>query len=72
MTEFAFNNAKNITTEFTFFEQNFGFNHPISYKKDVNHCSKSKAVDKIVAQIRKLTTICQQNLHHAQEFQKRF
>ena len=43
----------------------------MSYKEDVNSRSQSKSTDKLSAELRELMIICQKNLHHAQELQKR-
>ena len=43
----------------------------MSYEKEVDPCFKLKAVDKILAALRELMIVCQENLHHAQELQKR-
>ena len=42
----------------------------MAYKNDIDPCSKSKLVDKLLAKLRELIIVCQENLHHAQEFQK--
>ena len=43
----------------------------MSYKEDVDPRSQSKSADKLVAELRELIIVCQENLHHAQELQKR-
>ena len=43
----------------------------MSYKEEVNPCSKSKLADKLSAELRELMIVYQKNLHHAQELQKR-
>ena len=43
----------------------------MSYEEDVNPRSQSKSADKLSAELRKLIIVCQENLHHAQELQKR-
>ena len=71
MAEFAYNNAKNASTGFTPFELNCGYHPQVSYKEDLDPHSKSRTVEKLSSELRKLMTIYQQNLHHAQELQKR-
>ena len=71
MAEFAYNNAKNASTNFTSFKLNCGYHPQISYKKDLDPLSKSKTAKELSSELRELMTICQQNLHHAQELQKR-
>ena len=70
MTEFTYNNAKNASTGHTPFELNCGYYPWMSYKKDINLHFQSKLADKLSAELRELMIVCQENLHHAQEFQK--
>ena len=41
------------------------------YKEEVDSRSKSKSADKLLAKLRELIIVCQENFHHAQELQKR-
>ena len=70
MAKFAYNNAKNASTGHTSFELNYGYNPRMLYKEKVDSCSKSKSVDKLSAEIRKLMIVCQENFHHAKKLQK--
>ena len=71
MAEFAYNNAKNASTGHTLFELNCGFYPRMSYKEDVDPHSQSRSADELSAEFRELMTVCRENLHHAQELQKR-
>ena len=71
IAKFAYNNAKNATTNYRPFEFNCGYYPQMSYKVDVDSCSQSKSADELSAELRELMIICQKNLHHAQELQKR-
>ena len=71
IAEFAYNNAKNASTSHTSFKLNCRYHPRMSYKKDVNPRSQSKLADKLSAELRGLMTVCQENLYHAQELQKR-
>ena len=71
MAEFAYNNAKNASSGHTPFEFNCGYHSRMSYKKDVDPRSKSKSADKLSTELRELMIVCRENLHHAQELQKR-
>ena len=71
MAEFAYNNAKNASTGYTPFELNCGYHLWMPYEEDVNPCSQSKSADKLSAELRELMIVCRENLHHAQELQKR-
>ena len=70
MAEFAYNNAKNASTGHTSFKLNCGYHSWMSYKDDVDPRSKSKSVNKLLAELRELMIVCHENLYHAQKFQK--
>ena len=67
MAKFAYNNAKNASTGLTLYELKYGYHSWMSYKNDVDPCSKSKLADKLSIELRELMIVCQENLHHAQE-----
>ena len=69
MAEFAYNNAKNTSTGYTPFELNCGYHLCVFYKEDINPCSQSKSADNLANELRELMTVCQENLHHAQDLQ---
>ena len=71
MAEFAYNNAKNASSGHTPFELNCGYHPRMSYEEDVDPRSKSKSADELSAKLRELMIVCRENLHHAQELQKR-
>ena len=71
MADFAYNNARNTSISYTPFNLNFGYNPWVSYKEDVDLCSQSKLAGELLAKPRELMIVCQKNLHHAQELQKR-
>lgn len=58
MAKFAYNNTKNTSIGYTSFKLNSDFYLWVSYKKDVNPCSKSKVVDILAAKLRKLLNVC--------------
>ena len=70
MAKFAYNNTKNASSGHMFFKLNYGYHLQISYKNNVNPCSKSKSADKISTELRELIIVCKKNLYHAQELQK--
>ena len=43
----------------------------MSYEEDVDSRSQSKSADELSAELRELMIVCRENLHHAQELQKR-
>ena len=71
MAEFVYNNAKNASTGHTPFELNCGYHPQMSYEEEVDPRSKSKSADELSAELRELMIVCRENLHHAQELQKR-
>ena len=71
MTEFAYNNSKNVSTGHTPFELNCGYHPRMSYGEKVDPCSQSKSADELSEELRELMVVCHENLHHAQELQKR-
>ena len=71
MAEFAYNNARNASTDYMPFELNCGYHPWVSYKEDVDPCSQSKSADELSAELKKLMIVCRENLHHVQELQKR-
>ena len=71
MAKFAYNNAKNTSTGQTPFELNCGFHPRVFFKDDIDPRSRSRSANKLIKKLRELMDICQQNLLHAQEFQKK-
>ena len=71
MAKFAYNNATNSSTGHMPFELNCGYYPRILYEKDVNPRSQSKSADEVLVKLRELMIVCQENLYHAQELQKR-
>ena len=71
MVEVAYNNVKNISTSFTFFELNCGYHPRVSFKKNINSRTKFKSIDKFLAKLQKVMTVCCENIYHAQKLQKR-
>ena len=55
----------------TSFELNYGYYAQISYRDDVDFCSKSKSADDLSAKLRELVIVCRNNLYHAYKLQKR-
>ena len=70
MAKFAYNNAKNTSTDHTLFKLNYGYHPCVSYKEDLDPHSKSKTTEKLSSKLQNLMAVYQQNLYHTQEFQK--
>ena len=64
MAEFAYNNAKNASTGYIFFELNYRYLLCVSYKKDLNLRLKSKTGEKLFSKLQNLIAVCQQNFYH--------
>ena len=71
MVEVAYNNAKNASTGHTSFELNCGYYPRVSCKENLDPHSKSKTAKELSFELQNLMVVCQQNLHYAQELQKR-
>ena len=71
MAKFAHNNAKNASIGHTPFELNCGYHLWMSYEEDVDPHSQFKSADELLAELKELMIVCQENLHHAQELLKR-
>lgn len=71
MAEFVYNNIKNINTGYTLFELNYGYHPSVFFEDKTNLCSKSCLVNKLTKELRDLISVCQQNLLHTQELQKK-
>ena len=71
MAKFAYYNAKNTSTGHTPFKLNYGYHHRMLYKENVDLRSQSRSADKLSAELRELMIVCRENLHYAQELQKR-
>ena len=70
MVEFVYNNAKNARTGHTPFELNCKYHPRVSFEENTNLRSQSKTVKELSKKLKKLRTICRENLNHAQELQK--
>ena len=65
MAKFAYNNAKNISTDQMPFELSCGYHSRILYKEEIEFHSKSKSADKFSAELRDLIIICQKILYYS-------
>ena len=70
MAEFAYNNAKNISTDHITFKLNCSYHSYIPYEKNIDLCSWSETAEKLLVELPKLMSICHDNLYHAPELQK--
>ena len=70
MAKFAYNNIKNISTNYTPFEFNYSYYSYILYKEEADSWSISPSADKLITKLRNLMTIYRDNLLYAEELQK--
>ena len=70
MAKFVYNNAKNASTGYMFFEMNFGYHPRIFFKEDTHPHPKSKLTDKLLAELQKLMAVCRKNIYCASKLQK--
>lgn len=67
MAEFAYSNAKNVNTGYTLYELNYGYYPKVSFKEDLDPCSRSYSANKLAKELRELIEIRFQNLLHIQK-----
>ena len=70
MAKFAYKNAKNSSTGHTPFKLNYKYHPCVFFKEDTDPWSQLKSEDELLAELQDLITVCRENLHHAQKFQK--
>lgn len=70
MAEFAYNNAKNASLDYTLFEPNYSFYPRVFYEEDVDPGLKTKSAQELASELWDLLTTCWKNLQHAQNLQK--
>ena len=71
MAEFAYNNTKNASTNYTSFELNCSYHLRVSFEEDVDFYSRSCFANNLAKELKELIEVCCQNLFHAQELQKK-
>lgn len=71
MAEFAYINTKNASTGCTLFELNYGYYRRVFYKEDNDSRSKLKSMDKLLAELRELMIVYQENFYYAQKLQRK-
>ena len=71
IAEFEYNNAKNASTGHMPFEFSYGFHPRVFFDDDVDFYSRSRSANELAKELRELIDICQQNLLHAWELQKK-
>ena len=64
MAELTYNNIKNANTSYISFEFYCKYHLYVFYKEDFDLYSKLKTAKKLLFELQKLITICQQNIYH--------
>ena len=64
MAKFAYKNTKNMSSGHTPFELNCSYHLQMFYKKNVNLCSNSNLANKLLAKLKEIIIICQENFYH--------
>ena len=67
MAEFAYNNVKNASINYTLFKLNYSYYLRVSFEENVDFCLRSHSIDKLAQELRELIKICCQNLLYVQE-----
>ena len=62
MVEFVYDITKNASIEYMSFQINCRYHLRISYKKNFDYYSKSKAANKLIKKLWNIITICKKNL----------
>lgn len=57
MVKFFYNNAKKTSTDYMFFEVNYGFYLYVSYKKDIDTCFQSKSAKNLITKFKELLVV---------------
>ncbi len=65
IAEFAYNNAKNVSTGHILFELNSGYHSRVFFEEDIDPYLRSRSINKLAEELRKLIQVCCQNLLHA-------
>ena len=71
MAEFAYNNAKNVSTGYTLFELNCGYHLYLCYEEDINPRSKFKSADELSIELQELMTICRETYTTLKNFRSK-
>ena len=70
MVEFAYNNAKHASIEYTSFKLNYRYHQHVLYKENIDLRFRSKVADESTKKLRNLIAAYRGNLQYAQELQK--
>ena len=70
MIEFAYNNAKYASKRYIPFKLNCRYQPRVSYEKNIDPYSRSKAVDELTEKLRNLMAAFRENLQYAQKLRK--
>lgn len=63
---------KNTSIGYISFELNCGFYFKASYKKDIDPCSQSRSINKLITKLKELIIIYKKNFQYTQKLQKQY
>ncbi len=58
MIEFAYNKAKNASTDYIPFEFNYKYHPQVLFEEDIDSCTRSCSANKLVEELKKRIEIC--------------
>lgn len=64
MAEFAYNNTKNASIDYTSFKLNYGYHPKVFFKENIDPYSRSRSANKLAEELKELMKVCRQNLLH--------
>lgn len=70
MTEFTYNNSKNVNIDHKLFELNYSYYLCIFFENKVNKCSQSSFAKGLAIELKELMNVCLQNFYYPQNLQK--
>ena len=70
IAKYAYNNAKNVSIGHTLIKLNRKYHLWIFYEDDIDHCSKSKSIDKLLEELKKVMIVYCQNFYYILILQK--
>ena len=70
MVKFDYNNVKYASIRYMTFKLNCRYHPQVSYKEDIDYCSRSRVADELTEKLRNLMVVYRENLQYAQKLQK--
>ena len=64
MAKFAYNNAKNVSTDYILFKFNYNYYPRVAFKKNVNPYLRFCSANKPAEELKELIKVCYQNFFY--------